>query len=176
MWKCCIVSLILIGVSNVKADCFSYSSGPTAGSPVTSQVAVLASGTTGSCPYYNAPNPSVPISGTVSGQTVTKYSLSAGASSEDFGLTGSWSTETVAGQSGTAGMTINTWCTAHNVDAAETTVTSTILHWQNCNGTPCCTWNETLTTVTSYFPRCPADPDAAQPAIPPCNPQCPPQA
>jgi len=165
-----------MGVFNTRADCFNFSSGPTDGAPVTTQVAVLASGSTGSCPYAGAPNPSVPISGTVSGQSITKYSLGANASSADFGLTGSWSNEHVDGQSGTAGMTINTWCTAHNVDAVKTSVTSTILHWQNCNGTPCCTWSETLTKVTSYFPRCPADPDAAQPAIPPCKPQCPPPA
>jgi hypothetical protein len=170
---------IVMLIAGLKAHAQFYgtaSSGPTAGSPVTAQVAVLASGSTGSCPYAGAPSPDVPISGTVSGQSITTYTLSANGNASNFGLSGSWSTQTTAGQSGSAGMTINTWCTAHNVDAAETTITSTYATWDQCNGIVSDFSEETLVQVTSYFPRCPGNPDSPQPATPPCNPNCPPAA
>jgi len=170
-------ALTVLGILRANADCFNFSSGPTSGSPVTSQIEVKAECSNGSCPYAGATPETCTVSATVQGQTMLKYSLSVsggvGGSADPahFGLSGGWETQTITGSSGTATKTWSNWCVAHNADTAKTTVTSTILHWTNCNGTPTSSWTETLTTVTAFFARAPGNPDAAQPS--PCNPNCP---
>jgi hypothetical protein len=163
--------LTLIGVLNTYGDCFNYSSGPTSGSPVTSEIAVVSSCSIGSCPYVGASPGSCTVSATVSGQTMTKYTAGGSFSAGDFGLSAGWETQTINGSSGTATKTWSNWCEAHNADTAQTTVTSTILHWTTCNGTVTSSSTESLTTVTAFFARAPAVPDAAQPS--PCSTTCP---
>jgi len=169
----------LLGVLNSYGSCFDFQSGPTGGSPVTSQVEVKSSCSNGGCPYAVATPETCTVSSTVAGQTMIKYSLSASggvggsAAPAHFGLSAGWETQTINGSSGTATKTWNNWCVAHNADTAKTTVTSTILHWTNCNGTPSNSWSESLTTVTAFFARAAGVPDEAQPS--PCDPKCPPQ-
>lgn len=169
--------LTVMGFLRANGSCFNFSTGPTSGSPVTSQIEVKAECSNGSCPYAGATPETCSVSATVQGQNMLKYFLtgsgSVGGSADPvhFGLSAGWEKQTITGSSGTAIKTWSNWCVAHNADTAETTVTTTIINWTSCNGVPNSSFTESLTTVTAFFARAPGNPDAAQPS--PCSPNCP---
>lgn len=161
----------LASLSVGRAGCFYYEMGPITSTHSGVQVSVLAVGSNGSCICKGTPAPSIKISGSVHQSTLEKYSFSVSgnitASPVEFGLESGCETETTVGSSGTAEMTINTWCTAHNVDAAKDYTLTRIIHYRTCNGTIEYLGTASLSTVTSYYPRCPGNPDAPQPT--PCD-------
>jgi hypothetical protein len=87
--------LTLMGILRAHGDCFNYSSGPTQGSPVTSQVSVVSSCEIDGCPYAGATPGTCSVSSTVSGQTMTEYS---GSASAGISFNGATSASPVAGQ------------------------------------------------------------------------------
>jgi hypothetical protein len=165
-----IVYVAAIGISQAGVVTWGpYSEGSVKGE----QVSIIAEGSIGSCTRTGSPDP-VTISGTVSGQTVNKYSFSGELKfASVFGLSGSWETEKTTGYSGTSGTTITSWCTAHNVDIGRDYDKShAFIMKEEANGDLSLEYKLKLITVKSFYSRYPAVPDAVQPTN--CTSYCPP--